>query len=62
VTACRCVLVSCRRGVQPGPNRHRHLPGGLLPWLQHDIVKRARQAYPAIPLTHVIARLPSVLV
>jgi GABA permease len=26
-------------------------------WLHHDVVQRARQAYPAIPLTHVIARL-----
>jgi GABA permease len=29
------------------------------PWLHHDVIQRARQAYPAIPLTHVIARLPT---
>jgi GABA permease len=29
------------------------------PWLHHDVVKRAREAYPEIPLTHVIARLPA---
>jgi GABA permease len=28
------------------------------PWLHHDVVERARRAYPAIPVTHVIAPLP----
>jgi GABA permease len=28
-------------------------------WLHHDVVQRTRAAYPAIPLTHVIARLPA---
>jgi GABA permease len=31
-------------------------------WLQHDVVDRARTAYPAIPVTHVIASLPAVMV
>ena len=37
-------------------------PEDSSPWLQHDILGRARRAYPAIPVTHVIARLPAVLV
>ena len=32
------------------------------PWLQHDVVERARNAYPAIPVTHVIACVPAVMV
>jgi len=30
-------------------------------WLHHDVVERARKAYPAIPVTHVITRLPEPL-
>ncbi len=37
-------------------------PEGSSPWLQHDIVERARRAYPAIPVTHVITSQPVVLV
>jgi len=37
-------------------------PEDSSPWLQHDILGRARRAYPAIPVTHVIAPLPAVLV
>jgi len=37
-------------------------PEEFSPWLRHDIVERARHAYPAIPVTHVIATLPTVLV
>ena len=32
------------------------------PWLRHDVVERARNAYPAIPVTHVIACVPAVMV
>jgi GABA permease len=32
------------------------------PCLQHDLVERARAAYPAIPVTHVIASLPAATV
>jgi GABA permease len=31
------------------------------PWLHHDVVERARRAYPAIPVTHVIAPHPEPL-
>ncbi|MBC7560705.1 MAG: amino acid permease [Dermatophilaceae bacterium] len=37
-------------------------PAESSPWLRHDIVERARHAYPAISVTHVIASLPAVLV
>jgi GABA permease len=37
-------------------------PEDSSPWLRHDIVERARQAYPAIPVTHVVASRPAVLV
>ena len=37
-------------------------PQDSSPWLQHDIVERARHAYPAIPVTHVVAPMPAVLV
>jgi GABA permease len=37
-------------------------PEGSSPWLRHDIVERARQAYPAIPVTHVTVSLPAVMV
>ncbi len=36
---------------------------GSSTWVQHDIVGRAQRAYPAIPVTHVIAEsLPAVMV
>ena len=31
-------------------------------WLHHDVVERARRAYPTVPVTHVVARLPAVTV
>jgi GABA permease len=31
------------------------------PWLHHDVVDRARKAYPGIPVTHVVAPLPEPL-
>ena len=37
-------------------------PQDSSPWLHHDIVERARHAYPAIPVTHVVAPMPAVLV
>jgi GABA permease len=37
-------------------------PRDSSPWLRHDIVERARRAYPAIPVTHVTASLPAVMV
>jgi GABA permease len=37
-------------------------PEDSSPWLQHDIVERARRAYPSIPVTHVVTSQPVVLV
>jgi GABA permease len=36
-------------------------PEEFSPWVHHDVVERARRAYPAIPLTHVISRRPSAI-
>jgi GABA permease len=35
-------------------------PEEFSPWLHHDVVERARRAYPAIPVTQVIARLSAM--